>query len=223
VCDLVKVEAVMKLKIPENKKQVRQVMGLFSHFRDYIPSFSEIAKPITDLTCKRVPSRIPWSEAQQSAFDALKTALCEATGNPLQIMNPSHEFFVYVDSSDFAVGCMITQFDSNGREKPVAFASSKLTPTQCNWAVIEKEAYAAIWALQRFRHWLFASNITLYSDHNPLSFLCESAPKSAKLMRWYLALQEYCVKFCYRAGKLNSAADCLSRMVSYADGQSTLG
>jgi len=51
-----KVKAVMDLKVSETKKQVRQIMGLFSHFRDYIPSFSEVAKPITDLTLKRVPS-----------------------------------------------------------------------------------------------------------------------------------------------------------------------
>ena len=100
-------------------------------------------------------------------------------------------------------------------KKPVAFASSKLSSSQRNWAIIEKEAYAVIWSLQRFRHWLFAAKITLYSDHNPLSYLSESAPKSAKLMRWYLALQEYNVTFYYKAGKSNLAADCLSRMVSH--------
>jgi hypothetical protein len=220
--DPIKVEAVMKLKVPETKKQVRQIMGLFSHFRDYVPSFSEISKPITDLTSKRVPSRVPWGEAQQRAFDLLKDALCKATENPLKIINPSNEYFLYVDSSDFAIGCMLSQLDSNNQERPVAFASCKLTPTQRNWAIIEKEAYAAIWALQRFRHWLFASKITLFSDHNPLSYLCESAPKSAKLMRWYLALQEYSVNFCYRSGKSNGAADCLSRMVSYDDDLSKL-
>jgi hypothetical protein len=57
--DLVKVEAVMNLKVPETKKQVRQIMGLFSHFHDYIPSFSEMSKSITDLTSKHVPSRVP--------------------------------------------------------------------------------------------------------------------------------------------------------------------
>jgi transposase InsO family protein len=215
--DPVKVEAVMKLRIPETKKQVRQIMGLFSHFRDYIPRFSDISKPITDLTGKRIPSRVPWGEAQQAAFDQLREALCKATENPLRIIDSHSEFLLYVDSSGFAVGCVLTQYDADGLEKPVAFASSKLTPTQCNWATIEKEAYAAIWALQRYRHWLFGAKVTLFSDHNPLSYLCESAPKSAKLMRWYLALQEYNVIFSYRAGKSNLAADCLSRMVSYGN------
>jgi len=42
-------------------------------------------------------------------------------------------------------------------------------------------------------------------------FLTESAPKSAKLMRWSLALQSYDVIFRYKTGKSNAAADCLSR------------
>jgi hypothetical protein len=67
--DPVKVEALMKLRIPETNKQVRQIMGLFSHSRDHIPWFSELSKPIIDLTGKRIPSRVPWVEAQQPAFD----------------------------------------------------------------------------------------------------------------------------------------------------------
>lgn len=129
-----------------------------------------------------------------------------------------------MDSSDFAVRCTITQFHCNNHEKPVAFDSCKLTPYQRNWSVIEKEAYACVWASNRFRHWMFSDNITLYSDHNPLSYLCKSAPKSAKLMGWYLALQEfYLVKFCYRSSSSNQAADCSSWMVSYDDDPSGLG
>jgi hypothetical protein len=216
-----KVEAVMNLKVPESKKQVRQIMGLFSHFRDYIPLFSEVAKPITDLTLKRVPSRVPWGREQQNSFDDLKHLLCRAVQQPLSIIVPGRPFCLYVDASDYAVGCVLGQCDVTGKEQPVAFASSKFTTTQCNWATIEKEAYACIWALQKYRHWLFGSVTTLYSDHNPLTYLSESSPKSAKLMRWALALQEFNILFRYRAGRLNQAADCVSRMVSLDELQSS--
>jgi hypothetical protein len=72
-------------------------------------------------------------------------------------------------------------------------------------------------ALQKFKHWIFGRNVTLYSDHNPLTFLTETAPKSAKLMRWALALQELDVTFCYRKGSLNEVAECLSRDVDNGD------
>ena len=51
----------------------------------------------------------------------------------------------------------------------------------------------------------------IFSDHNPLSFLTEAAPKSAKLTRWALALQEFNVDFRYRSGRRHAAADFLSR------------
>jgi len=53
----------------------------------------------------------------------------------------------------------------------------------------------------------------VYADHNPITSLTEAAPKSAKLMRWALAIQEYDVTFHYRMGSKN-VADCLSRLGS---------
>jgi len=73
---------------------------------------------------------------------------------------------------------------SEGRECPLAFASCKLTATQQRWATIEKETYAALWSLQKFKHWIFGNTVTLYSDNNPITFLTETTPKSSKLMRW---------------------------------------
>lgn len=58
------------------------------------------------------------------------------------------------------------------------------------------------------------------SEHNPLVFITEAAPKSSKLVRWALASQEFQVEFKYKEGKCNEAADCLTRMVSTDDLQS---
>jgi hypothetical protein len=88
----------------------------------------------------------------------------------------------------------------------------KLSMTQSRWSTIEREAFAVIWALKKFRSWIFLSRIVIFSDHNPLSFLTEAAPKSAKLTRWALALQEFNVDFRYRSGRRHAAADFLSRI-----------
>ena len=82
-----------------------------------------------------------------------------------------------------------------------------------------KESYAAMWALQRYRNWIFGAEIIIYSDHNPISYLTEASPKSAKLMRWNLAIQEFSVKFCYKPGKANTAADYLSRVNPAENGE----
>ena len=63
------------------------------------------------------------------------------------------------------------------------------------WTVIEKETFAAIWSLKKFRNWIFRKTVTVYTDYNAITYLTEMAPKSAKLMRYALALQEYDVVF----------------------------
>ena len=75
-----------------------------------------------------------------------------------------------------------------------------------------------LWALQKFKYRLYGRSVELYSDHNPITFLTETIPKSSELIRWHLALQEFNVTFRFRKGSMNEAADCLSRMVQYEDG-----
>jgi len=43
--DLTKIETIRGLQ-----KQVRQILGLFSFFREHIPNYAKHAKPSTDLT-----------------------------------------------------------------------------------------------------------------------------------------------------------------------------
>ena len=57
-----KVATVKDMQIPETKKQVRRLIGFFSYFQDYIPGFAKIAQPLTELTGKRVPNKVPWGE-----------------------------------------------------------------------------------------------------------------------------------------------------------------
>ena len=213
-----KMAAVRDMQPPQTKKQVRQIMGFFSYFHDYIPSFAELAKPLCDLTSKRIPTNIPWGLEQSKAFEQLKQKLCQTTNESLRIVDFTKPFTIHVDTSNFQVAGLLSQPARDGSERPVAFISLKLNPTQRAWATVEKEAFAAIWALKRFRNWIFGKPVTIYTDHNPLTYLTSSAPSSAKLTRWALAILQYDVTFCYKAGQKNVAADCLSLAQTGSDG-----
>jgi len=119
---------------------------------------------------------------------------------------------ILVDASLYAVGCCLIQWTADGQEKPIAFVSCKLTSTQMVWSTIEREAYADTYALKKFRNFVFATKVVIMCDHNPLLFLRESAPQSAKLTRWILGLQQFDLDWQYRPGTKNQAADCLSRL-----------
>jgi len=124
-----------------------------------------------------------------------------------------HTFVLHTDARGRAVGATLEQRDEKGVEQPLAFASQKLTPTQSAWYTIEREAYAVIWALNKYRNFIFGTRVTVCCDHNPLQYNKECAPKIAKLMRWSLALQEFDVDFRYQKGSSNVVADWLSRFV----------
>ena len=208
-----KTTAIDEVRDPVTKTDLRRILGLFNYFREYVPKFAELAKPLTDLTGKATPQRLPWTVEHSTALDQLKNALIEAVKQPLYIIDWDKSFTIFVDASNYAVAGILTQPDELGGYKPIAFHSAKLNQTQQNWATIEREAYACLSALKRFRSWIFgAPEVTIMTDHNPLLYLCECAPKSAKLMRWSLALQEFGnLVFRYKTGKTNVAADCLSR------------
>ena len=134
-----------EMKRPESKKQIAKCLDFSRFFRDYIPNFSAIAKPLTDLTGKRVPNRIPWGEPQEKAFQTLKSQqiaiwsqLCKATVVVFSIVDFKKPFTLHVDTSDHTVAAVLTQVADDGTERPVAFASNKLNKTQKNWSVIER-------------------------------------------------------------------------------------
>ena len=91
---------------------------------------------------------------------------------------------------------------------------TKLSARQLHWSTIEKECYAIIWALRKFKSFIFGTPTKIQTDHNPLRYLTETSPKNSKLMRWLLAIQTYPhLSFEFKTGNNNVAANCVSRMV----------
>jgi len=205
-----KVKVMLDMPEPTTKTQLRRLLGLLNYYRQFIQDFAKIAQPLTDVTGKNKPESLLWTEEQQEAFVLLKHALCYDV--VLKIFHLGQTVNLYCDSSDGAVGAVLTQCDSKGNERPVYLISQKLTATQQRWATIEKEAYAIVWALSKLKEVILGSHIVIYTDHNPLTYLTMTMSKSAKLVRWGLALQAFDLEIKYKKGKLNVVADCLSRL-----------
>ena len=205
-----KITPILSIPQPRNKKLLRSFLGMCSFYRAYIRDFAEISVPLTNLTRKGSPDKITFNQVEVKSFEGLKEALGKAT----TLYSPSSEkpFVIRTDASDYAVGAVLAQTNED-QEFPIAFASAKLTGAQLNWSTIEKEAYAIIYALQKFDYLIFGREIHLYTDHNPLQYLAISAPKSAKLTRWALSLSRYNIRVHHTAGVDNVTADCLSRCI----------
>ncbi|GFV93662.1 hypothetical protein TNCV_4012131 [Trichonephila clavipes] len=57
-----KTAVINNLPVPKTKKDLRSVLGLCNYYREYIPKYSELVYPLTELTKNRVPDAIPWTE-----------------------------------------------------------------------------------------------------------------------------------------------------------------
>ena len=53
------------------------------------------------------------------AFDAIKRGMLENV--ILQIANPYKPFILRTDASGYAIGAVLSQLESEGKERPVAF------------------------------------------------------------------------------------------------------
>ncbi|KAF4709532.1 hypothetical protein FOZ62_028685, partial [Perkinsus olseni] len=204
-----KVRAIVDWPTPSTCTELRGFLGLAGYYRHFIPHFSDRARPLHQLvkdTAKSEKMVVElWAQDHEQAFSDLKQAL---TGLPsLDYPDFTRPFQIVCDASDFAIGGVIEQ---DGR--PLMFFSQTLTGSQLNWPAYEKEAYALMKCLDRFRHFHlgYPLEVTIYSDHRPLQWI--QTATSAKLQRWCLALQQYKFTVKYIPGSTNVRADALSRI-----------
>jgi hypothetical protein len=73
VVDPGKVRDVLDWKSPKSVHQVRSLLGLVGYYRRFIPNFSNVSKPITELLDKG--TKYVWSKEYDEAFQTLKKLL----------------------------------------------------------------------------------------------------------------------------------------------------
>ena len=204
-----KVVAIDNFPAPTTKPELRRFLGMVGYYRSFCPNFSTVVAPLTDLLKANV--KFEWTVTAQAAFDSVKLLLTSA---PV-LMAPSFNqpFQMQVDASHVGAGAVLLQNDDHGVERPVCYFSRKFNCHQLNYSTIEKETLALVWGLQQFDVYLAggAVPITVYSDHNPLTFLHSLKSPNQRLMRWALFLQPYNLQIRYIRGVDNVMADALSR------------
>ncbi len=176
-----KTAAIAACPRPKTKKEVRQFLGLAGYYRRFVPDYSELTSPLTDLTKKEVPDTVPWTERCQQVFTQVKAALC---GGPL-LNSPdfSLPFLLQTDASDRGLGAVLTQ-EIGGEERPVLYISRKLSKRETMYSTIEKECLAIRWAVLTLRYYLLGREFTLCSDHAPLQWLHRMKDTNARITRW---------------------------------------
>jgi hypothetical protein len=103
--DADKVQEVMNWKPPTTVRQIRSFLGLAGYYCRFIPDFSRIAKPMTELLKKGV--KFEWGQKCEEAFHTLRQHL--TTAPVLAQPNNAKPFELYCDASGTGLGCVLMQ------------------------------------------------------------------------------------------------------------------
>ena len=113
-----KLESIAKMPVPQNSKQVKQFLGLVGYYRKIVPCFSDIARPLTQLTQKN--EGFNWSTECDKCFHMLKDYLQEAP--ILRYPDPAADYILYTDASKYTYAVVLTQ-SIDRTDHPVAYTS----------------------------------------------------------------------------------------------------
>jgi hypothetical protein len=197
-----KVQQVMNWKPPTTVCQIRSFLGLAGYYRRFIPDFSRIAKPMTELLTKG--AKFVWGQKCKDAFHALRQHL--TTTSVLAQPDNSQPFDVYCDASGTGLGCVLMQ-----NNRVIAYASRALRPHEQNYPTHDLELAAVVHALKMWRHYLMGTHCNTFTDHKSLKYIFNQADLNMRQRRWLELIKDYDLEVHYHPGKANVVADALSR------------
>ncbi|MGH7974240.1 MAG: RNase H-like domain-containing protein, partial [bacterium] len=195
-----KINSILQLEIPQDRKQVRHFVGLVNYYTNMWPNRAQILSPLTSLTSIKNPFK--WTEEHTKAFNKMKSLVSQDV--LLRFPDEKVPFDIYTDASEFQLGAIIKQAGN-----PIAFYSRKLTPPQRQYTTIEKELLSIVETLKEFKTILFGMKLNVFTDHKNL---IHHNFTSDRVLRWRLLIEDFRPNISYVPGPTNIEADALSRL-----------
>ena len=204
-----KVKAIVDFPTPTTVRAIREFIGMANFYRSFVPNFSSIAKPLTDLLKSDVPFAWPDGSPADLAFRQLKQIL--STEPVLHIFDPDLPCVLWTDASEVGLGAVLQQKTPGNQIRTIAFLSSKLNEAESRYSATERECLAVVRAVEHFRVYLDGIHFTVISDCQALSWVFTLKKANSRLHRWSIRLSAFDFKVVHRPGSANKVADCLSR------------
>jgi len=134
-----KLKAVAEWKKPATVRQMQSFLGFCNYYRDFIPKFAEISKPLC-RTISGKKKKFVWTTEGEEAFEKLKSLLV----SPPVLAYPDHDkqFIVECDASNYAIGGVLSQYGDNNQLHPIYYYSKSLKKSEINYSVTGKELLA---------------------------------------------------------------------------------
>jgi len=149
-----------------------------------------------------------WTAALHQAFVTLKSKFAHS----ILLIHPDEQkgWVINSDASGRAIGSVLLQERDAGGFNIVSTASRVLNQTEQRYTTCEKELLAIVYALQRFRIYIYGRKVTLFTNNKALSFLHRCVITSNRVARWMIQIQEYDLEIRHIKRVQNHLADILS-------------
>ena len=198
---------IREMKPPTSAAEVQSLIGAWTQNRRWIPMFSSVVAPLTDLTRKGVSWQ--WGVKEQNAFEEVKRALLESTA--VYKPNYEHQLICMTDASDFGAGSNLLQ-RIGGEVFNIGFFSRKFSPVERGMPTYLRELTALVEGVKNAEVYALSSNFPLRveTDHQALQFTryVDKGPLSA----WAVAtIGHINIEVVYVPAAENGVADFLSR------------
>ncbi len=207
--DKSKVQAILKMPRPTDRKAVLRVMGMIQFRGKFIPNLSSKTVCLRELL--RDKGEFKWTADHEQEWGRLKTLL---TSEPvLTFFDPSKRTKISTDASKDGLGAVLLQAEGDSW-RPVAYASRTMTPSECRYAQIEKECLGLVYGVERFHSYVYGlPTFVAETDHKPLIAIIKKNlnQMSPRIQRLMMRLQRYNMELIYTQGKYIVLADALSR------------
>ena len=164
-----RVESITNFPRPRSNKSLQEYLGMLNFYRRFVPHAAAMLLPLYELVnVKGDEFEAAWTTRHDEHFQCSKDALARAT----YLAHPSAtaETCINTDASDTAVGAVLQQ-RLNGVWTPISFFSRKLHAAETKYSTFDKELLAMYLAVKKFRYFIEGRQVTLFTDHLPLTFV----------------------------------------------------
>ena len=159
--------AIENLELPRTQTCVRSFLGFANFYRDFIDEFACLSAPLQRYTKKQFSSKgnIQLDSNARKSFETLKRYF--VTAPILALFDPDLKTVLETDCSGWAMGACLSQWDREGRLRPIGYFSKKLSPAECNYNIHDKELLAVARAVEFWRPELMSLSqpIEIITDH----------------------------------------------------------
>lgn len=156
-----RVNGILLLQAPKNKRQIQQLLGLFGYYRQWIENFSAKVRFLYQkLTTDGL---LKWTQEDVDKLEELKTDLVNAP--VLSLPDVRLPFYLFVTTVAGTAYGVLTQAWT-GKKKPVGYISKLLDPVSRGWPTCLQAVVAVALIVEEANKITFGGEIKVYSPHN---------------------------------------------------------